>query len=103
MKRFILFILVLLIIPASVFAQARLTGGDIQGTVLDNTGGVMPGVTVTATHVATNQSRSVTTDEAGKYYLPALSAGVYTVHAELAGFQPQTKSDVRLQLGQRLD
>lgn len=103
MRRFVLFILVLLIVPASAFAQARLTGGDIQGTVLDNTGGAMPGVTVTATHVATNQSRSVTTDAAGKYYLPALSAGVYTVHAELSGFQPQTKSDVRLQLGQRLD
>jgi len=103
MKRFILFILVLLLIPASAFAQARLTGGDLQGTVRDDSGAVLPGVTVTATNNATNQSRAAVTDAEGNYYIAALAAGVYNVHAELSGFAPSTKTDVRLQLGQRLD
>jgi hypothetical protein len=89
--------------PVAAFAQARLTGGDLQGVVRDNTDAVLPGVTVTATHVATNQSRSAVTDGEGKYYVAALTAGVYTVVAELSGFAPQTRENVRLLLGQRLD
>ena len=102
MRRSALLILVLLT-PVLAFAQARLTGGDLQGTVRDNTGGVLPGVTITATHVATNQSRTGVTDTDGRYYIAALQAGVYTVRAELSGFAPQTKTEVRLLLGQRLD
>src|SRR5687767_1666710 len=101
-KRLFLFMFISMM-PILASGQARLTGGDLQGTVFDNTGGVLPGVTVMATHVATNQSRSAVTDGEGRYYIPALSAGVYTVHAELSGFIPQTKTDVRLLLGQRLD
>ncbi len=102
MRRSALLILVLLT-PVLALAQARLTGGDLQGTVRDNTGGVLPGVTITATHVATNQSRTGVTDTDGRYYIAALQAGVYTVRAELSGFAPQTKTEVRLLLGQRLD
>ncbi len=97
-------ILVLIVcVPVLAFAQARVTGGDMQGTVVDSSNAVLPGVTVTATNVATNQSRTAVTDSQGAYYIPALSAGVYTVHAELSGFVPQTKTEVRLQLGARLE
>src|SRR5688500_18759932 len=96
-------IILILLMPALLWAQARLTGGDLQGTVRDNTGAVLPGVTITATHAATNQSRTAVTDGEGKYYIGALAAGVYSVHAELSGFAPATKTDVRLLLGQRLD
>ncbi len=102
MKKILMLLLVLLV-PIAGYSQARLTGGDLQGTVRDNTGGVLPGVTVTATNVATNQSRSDVTDAAGHYYLAALSAGTYNVVAELAGFAPQNQQNVRLLLGQRLD
>ncbi|HVR38702.1 MAG TPA: TonB-dependent receptor [Thermoanaerobaculia bacterium] len=102
MKRSTLWILIILITPALAFAQARLTGGDLEGTVRDNTGAVLPGVTVTATHAATNQARTAVSDSAGNYYIAALQAGVYSVHAELSGFAPQTKTEVRLLLGQRL-
>ena len=103
MRRLIVRFVLILTMPIAAFAQARLTGGDMQGTARDTRGGVLPGVSVTATHVATNLSRSAVTDETGKYYLPALAVGVYTVQAELSGFQSQQKTDVRLQLGQRLE
>jgi hypothetical protein len=100
--RFLL-VLILLMTPVSVFAQARLTGADLQGIVTDSTGGALPGVTVTATNVATNFTRTTVTDSEGRYYLAALTAGTYNVVAELAGFQPQTQNSVRLPLGARID
>lgn len=103
MKRPALLILILILMPIVVFAQARLTGSDLQGTVRDDSGGVLPGVTVTATNVATNQSRSAVTDGQGRYYIAALSAGTYDVTADLSGFAPQNRRAIRLQLGQRVD
>jgi hypothetical protein len=95
-------ILVLMSIPVLAFGQARLTGGDLSGTVQDASNAVLPGVTVTATNLATNQVRTDVTESDGTYYIAALPAGVYDVSAELSGFATQRKSGVRLQLGQRL-
>jgi len=94
---------ILLLIPVMGFSQARLTGADLQGTVLDTSGAVLPGVTVIATNLATNQLRTAVTDGEGRYYIAALPAGVYTVLADLSGFAPQTHNSVRLPLGQRVD
>ena len=93
-------ILFILAVPMGLFGQSRLTAADIQGTIRDKSGAVLPGVTVTATNVATNQSRTTVTDKEGRYYIGALQPGVYSISAELAGFAPQRRKDLRLQLGQ---
>lgn len=103
MKRSALLMFICLMLPVVAFAQARLTGSDLQGIVRDDSGGVVPGVTVTATNTATNQTRTATTDSEGRYYIAALTAGVYDVSAELSGFAPQKRSGYRLVLGQRAD
>lgn len=90
----------LLTFPTALHAQARLTGADIEGVVIDNTGGVLPGVTITATNLGTNVSRTVTSDEHGRYYVAALPPGTYRVSASLAGFATQTVEDMVLLLGQ---
>jgi hypothetical protein len=86
--------------PIGLFAQSRSTAADITGTVQDQTGAVLPGVTITATNTATNQSRTAVTDKDGRYYIGALQPGVYAISAELAGFAMQRRRDLRLQLGQ---
>jgi hypothetical protein len=96
-------IVVLLLMPIGLFAQARLTAADLQGTVMDESGGVLPGVTITATAAATNQSRTGMTGKDGRYYIGALPPGLYTVTAELAGFAPQQRKDVRFSIGQLAD
>lgn len=101
-RRFMVLVF-LLLTPVLVFAQARLTGSDLQGTVRDESGGLLPGVTVTATNAATNQSRSGVTESDGTYYIPALPSGVYNITADLSGFAPQSRKDIRLLLGQRVD
>jgi hypothetical protein len=64
--RVLLIMLLILAAPVVVFAQARLTAADIQGTIEDQSGAVLPGVTVTATNTATNQARTTVTDREGR-------------------------------------
>jgi Carboxypeptidase regulatory-like domain/TonB dependent receptor-like, beta-barrel len=94
-------IALLLLIPSGVAGQARLTGADLDGVVHDDTGGVMPGVTVTVTNVETNLVRTVVTSAQGRFVIPALPPGRYRLSAELDGFATATR-EVVLQLGQSL-
>jgi hypothetical protein len=100
--RVLLTVLFIVTTPIGLLAQ-RLTAADIQGTTLDQSGAVLPGVSVTATNTATNQSRTAVTDKGGRYYIGALQPGVYTISAELSGFAPQKRKDVRLVIGQLAD
>src|ERR1041385_1237154 len=68
-------------------ALAQKTTGDITGTIVDATGAVLPGGTVTATCPATNFTRTATTDAQGGYSIPELPVCVYKVSAELPGFK----------------
>ena len=58
------------------FAQASTAA--ISGLVTDNTGAVLPGVTVTATQTQTGLVRTAVTNETGRYTLPSLPVGSYT-------------------------
>src|SRR5512145_2627269 len=77
-------------------AYAQLDRGSISGIVKDPQGGVVPGVTVTATSTATQQSRTTVTDGSGFYTLPNLSPGRYDISAELQGFKKNTRAGVQL-------
>ena len=97
MKRAILvsriILIVSLIIPAAAFAQAT---GQINGIVTDASGGVLPGVTVEATNVATGATRSAVTGNDGLYTIPLLQPGDYTVKASLSGFRASQREGVRV-------
>src|SRR5205823_9340121 len=73
----------------------------LSGTVTDSTGGVLPGVTVTATHEATGNTFVAVTDERGGYRIPA-RIGVYKVVGELSGFATLTRQGIQLLVGQDL-
>ena len=74
-----------LAVPAA--AQSTAANGSIEGTVLDSSGGVLPGVTVTVTNAETGAQRVVVTNEAGLFRAPLLPLGTYKVVAELRGLQ----------------
>jgi len=93
-------LLVGVLLPASAAAQARLTGADVQGTVKDESGAVLPGATITATNVETGLVRTGVTAAEGRYVLPALPPGTYRISAELQGFATATRPAVVLVLGQ---
>ena len=76
--------------------------GRINGTVTDNTGAVLPGVTVTATSPALIQPQVQVTGGDGGYRFLALPPGVYTIDFELTGFQNVKRQDVRVIINQTL-
>jgi Carboxypeptidase regulatory-like domain/TonB-dependent Receptor Plug Domain len=63
------------------------TTGALQGTVTDPSGAVITGATVTATNLATGQSRDTTTDSSGSYKLSLLPPGNYSVKFSASGFK----------------
>src|SRR5258705_945095 len=69
--------------PPPVAAQSA-AGGAIEGTVTDQSGGVLPGVTVSVRNTATGATRETTTDATGLYRAPLLPAGPYDVTASLS-------------------
>jgi len=84
----------------SQLAIAQLTTGGIVGTVTDATGSRVPGVTVTATEVATDTATTVTSDASGSYSITPLKIGSYTVTFEKTGFQRVIQKNVTLDIGE---
>jgi Carboxypeptidase regulatory-like domain len=95
--------LIAVLVPQQALSQWELA--TLTGVVMDASGGVLTNVEVTVTNTGTNLSKSVTTNESGRYLLPGLKPGVYSVSALLAGFKKYVNSAVTLQVNQtaRLD
>ena len=93
-SRLALVLAVTALFAVGAFAQG--SGGALHGRVADETGGALPGVTVTATNDATGFSRSTVTGSDGAYSLPALPVGTYTVNADLAGFSAVSTKNVEV-------
>jgi hypothetical protein len=80
-------------------AAAQEFRGTIEGTVSDSTGGVLPGVTVTATNTATAVEQHVVTDDSGRFRVLYLNPGTYSVSAELTGFKKFIRLDNDVRVG----
>jgi hypothetical protein len=85
-------------LPAA--AQSQAMNGSIEGTVRDNSGAILPGVTVTVTNTDTGAQRAVVTNEEGVYRAPLLPLGTYQVTAELQGFKKFEQQGISLSAGQ---
>src|SRR5687767_6153523 len=87
-----LVLLAVLLIPSVASAQATLTG-----TVRDNQGGVLPGVTVEAASPALIEKvKTAVTDDSGQYRIVDLRAGVYTLTFTLPGFNTVRREEITL-------
>ncbi len=86
---------------APAFAQGggASSTGSISGDVKDAQGGVLPGVTVTATSPAQIGVLTAVTNESGIYRFPSVPPGEYRLSYELAGFQNVIRDGVRITLG----
>src|SRR3984893_8322108 len=79
--------------------QAQGDHGIITGTVKDSTGAVVPGVRVTAIHVATNANYKASTTAAGDFTVPDLPVGNYQVRVEQTGFKTEIANDIVVAAG----
>src|SRR2546423_8668793 len=72
---------------------------ELNGRVTDESGAVLPGVTVTATQTDTGFTRTVVTDESGSWIMPNLPTGPYKLDASLQGFKCYLQTGIVLQVG----
>ena len=99
MKRLLMAFALMLATASASFAQ--LGGGTLSGTVTDEQGGVLPGVTVTI--VGLDRTNSTATDEAGRFRFLNLAPGPYKVTATLSGFTTVVQEDVEVRVGATAD
>ena len=91
--RSLLLIAAVLLSPGSAFAQV----GSIAGVVRDTSGSVVPGVNVEVTSPALIEKvRSTVTDNDGRYQIPALPVGTYTVTFALSGFSTVKRDNIAI-------
>lgn len=92
---------VLLAFPVRGYPQAQVANGIIEGLVTDASGAVIPGVNVEVRNKETGFTRSLVTNEAGRYTASLLPVGLYEVTVELSGFATMKVTEVLIQVGQR--
>ena len=94
---------VLILIAGLVVATkpvlAQQTTGEVVGSVKDESGGVLPGVTVSIKGPTIVGTRSAVTNETGFYRFPALPPGTYTLTFALSGFSTLNREGIRVRLG----
>ena len=87
------------IAAASVASAAQATTAAILGTVVDASGATIPGATITVTNATTAIVQTAVSDSRGRYLVPTLAVGTYSVKAELPGFQTVIQQGVELTVG----
>jgi hypothetical protein len=83
--------ILVLVVSASAWAQAT---AELNGRVTDESGAVLPGVSVTATQIDTGFSRTVVTDGSGTYVMPNLPTGPYRLEISLQGFRTYVQTGI---------
>jgi hypothetical protein len=86
-----------LLLPLSLAAQQNAT---VQGIVVDDSQGVLPGATVTATEVSTGIQTVAVTEADGRYRFDKVTPGKYTLRIELSGFATAALDGIELLVGQ---
>jgi len=102
LRRCSLWLVICSILGAAAPALAQGGRSEINGTVMDAQKAVLPGVTVTVTNEDTGLTRETVTDDTGRYVLPQLLPGTYTVKADLSGFQPMVRNGMTVRVGEEL-
>ena len=87
-----------IVLAVAFQAAAQHLASRVEGAVQDETGGYLPGASVTLTNADTGVSRETVTDERGLYLFPLVSEGTYRMAASVPGFTTTAVEDVRVAL-----
>src|SRR5436309_1299800 len=96
-------LLVILALALPALSQTQITTGTIQGTVTDANGAIVPGASVEIKNLDTNLTRTLTTDEGGRFVALALPPGPYSVTVSKQGFATAVAERLDLTVGQALN
>ncbi len=93
-------LLALACVSAPASAQQATTTGTIRGRVTSNGGAPLGDVMASAVNSATGARHAARSDETGRYQIPFLEPGTYTLRLQRLGLQPVERTNVRITLGQ---
>jgi hypothetical protein len=85
---------------SSAFAQAGATLAQLNGTVTDESGGVVAKAPISLVETSVNRAYSTVTNDSGYYVLPNLSPGQYDLKVTFTGFSNYTQKGIILTVGQ---
>ncbi len=89
-----------------MLAAARIHGQSVTatltGSVTDQSGAAVGGSEVVANNIATNFTASARTDAEGRYVIPSVSPGRYSVAVQASGFKQAVRTGVLLEIDQRM-
>lgn len=80
-------------------ASAQQGTGELRGRVLDQQGGVLPGVTVVARNEGSGLFREIVSGADGTFFMSAMTPGSYEVTAQLSSFKKYQRGNVRIEVG----
>ncbi|MGB6113398.1 MAG: carboxypeptidase-like regulatory domain-containing protein, partial [Acidobacteriaceae bacterium] len=86
--------IMLLAFPALLLSQAYF--GTVGGLVVDPSGAVVPGVTITLTDVEKGYTFTAKTNKQGEFILPSIPPSVYTLSAEMNGFDKAIRTGIKV-------
>jgi Carboxypeptidase regulatory-like domain/TonB-dependent Receptor Plug Domain len=92
----------LFLVPGA-FAQSQATTGVIEGTVVDESGGVLLGAAVSLKNTGTNFEKVLTTGPDGRFRGVLLPLGPYRVTVTLTGFTTLVREGLDLAVGQTIN
>lgn len=95
------FLFVFLLAAAAVLAQD--SRGTLLGQVTDASGAGVPSAQVRIVNAATGVTASAATNESGRYFLPYLAGGTYTVNVEQAGFKKFIREGIQIRIGDTVE
>ena len=88
-------LVIALLVCSSAVAWSQV-GGSLSGTVKDSSGGVIPGVSVTAADAVRGTSFATVTDGQGYFSFPKLPVGRYDLTLQIDGFKPQKRTGLAI-------
>jgi hypothetical protein len=94
--RVCLSVLVAFLLGGAAWGQ---TNGTIRGTVVDQTGAVVPGTVITVVLAGTDSARSATADKDGAFDIPELAVGSYELSADAKGFKKYVEKNIVVTIG----
>lgn len=103
MRRVVCWLIILVLAAAGTAAAQISVGGSVRGTIKDAQGGVLPGVTVTATSPSASRPVVAITDAQGYYRLTDLQPGAYVLTAELSGFAKYERPGIQVRASMNFD